>query len=318
MSDLSDHRRPFAVGALPDELKALRQWVVWRYEARPGKDKPAKRPYSPRTGRPARTDGPATWGIWPQALARYQHGGWDGLGLVFSAADPYAGIDLDECRDPETGEIASWAEPLVDALESYTEISPSGRGLHILVKATLPDHAGRKQGAVEVYDALRYFAVTGERLAGTPASLEERQGETLALYATLAPEEAEELPAAGASRPRPTLARSDAEVVAKALGAANGATFQALWSGDLHAYTDPRTGHADQSRADFALCLLLAYWCDSNPDHMDRLFRQSALYRPKWDAQSSGGGHSYGQVTIWNAIQRHERLVVTTSARGRR
>ena len=182
------------MAALPDELKALRQWVVWRYEARPGKDKPAKRPYSPRTGRPARTDGPATWGTWPQALARYQHGGWEGLGFVFTAADPYCGIDLDDCRDPATGEIAFWAQQIVDALESYTEISPSGRGLHILVKAALPDHVGRKQGAVEVYDALRYFAVTGERLAGTPASLEERQAETLALYATLAPEEAEELP----------------------------------------------------------------------------------------------------------------------------
>ena len=89
MSDLSDHSRPAAVAALPDELKALRQWVIWRYEARPGKDKPAKRPYSPRTGRPARTDAPATWGTWPQALARYQHGGWQGLGFVFTAADPY-------------------------------------------------------------------------------------------------------------------------------------------------------------------------------------------------------------------------------------
>ena len=202
----------------------------------------------------------------------------------------------------------------MDALESYTEVSPSGRGLHILVKAALPEHLGLKQGAVEVYDAERYFAVTGVRLAGTPPALEVRQEEVLALYATLAREEAEEPPAA--ARSRPTLTRSDAEVVAKALAAANGATFQRLWSGDLRAYTDPRTGQADQSRADFALCLLLAYWCTCDPDQMDRLFRQSALYRPKWDAQASGGGHRYGQVTIWNAIRRHERLAVTALARN--
>ncbi len=299
----------------PVELKALRQWVIWRYESRPGKDKPAKVPYQPRTGHRARTDTPATWGTWPQALARYHSGGWDGLGFVFTAADPYAGIDLDDCRDPETGEIGFWAQQIVDALESYTEVSPSGRGLHILVKAALPDHVGRKQGAVEVYDAKRYFAVTGERLVGTPPDLEARQAEVLALYATLAPEEAEELPAA--ARSRPTLAHADAEVVAKALAAANGATFQALWSGDLRAYTDPRTGQVDQSRAEFALCLVLAYWCNSDADQIDRLFRQSALYRPKWDAQLSGHGRTYGQVTIWNAVRRHE-LLAPFSIRRRR
>ncbi len=316
MSDLPDRSRLLALAALPDEVKGLRQWIVWRYEPRPGKDKPAKVPYQPRTGRRARTDTPATWGTWQQALARYRAGGWDGLGFVFTAADPYCGIDLDGCRDPDTGEIASWAEQIVDALESYTEVSPSGRSLHILLQAVLPEHFGRKQGAVEVYDAERYFAVTGERLVGTPATLEERQGETLALYATLAREEPESLPAA--ARPRPTLAHSDAEVVAKALTAANGATFQALWSGDLSAYRDSCTGQVDQSRADFALCLLLAYWCESDPDQMDRLFRQSALFRPKWDAQFSGHGRTYGQVTIWNAIRRHERLAVTTPARSRR
>jgi putative DNA primase/helicase len=293
---------------LPGELKALRQWVVWRYEPRPGKDKPAKRPYTPSTGRPARTDVPATWGTWPQALARYQHGGWNGLGFVFTAADPYAGVDLDGCRDPETGEITPWAWEIVGHLASYTEVSPSGRGLHMLVKAELPDHIGRKHGAVEIYDHQRYFAVTGEHLAGTPAHLAERQAEVLALYATLAPAEDEEaLPRM--TEGRPTLSRPDAEVVARALAATNGAVFQALWSGDLTGCTDPRTGQPDPSRADFALCLRLSYWCNSDPAQIDRLFRQSALYRPKWDEQCSGHGRTYGQVTIYNAIRRHERLV---------
>ena len=102
-------------------------------------------------------------------------------------------------------------------------------GLHILVRAAMPGHIGRKQGAVEVYDAERYFALTGERLVGAPATLEGRQAETLALYATLAREEPEMLPAA--ARPRPTLSHSDAEVLRRALASASGATFQALWSG---------------------------------------------------------------------------------------
>src|ERR1051326_4820407 len=125
---------------LPDELKTLRQWLIWRYEVRLGKDKPAKVPYQPRTGRPARTDVPATWGTWPQALGRYHSGGWDGLGFVFTTADPYCGIDLDDGRDYQTGKTASWALQIVMALKSYTEVSPSCRALHTLAKAELPDH----------------------------------------------------------------------------------------------------------------------------------------------------------------------------------
>ena len=289
---------------MPDELKARHQWIVWRYEVRPGKPKPAKAPYQPRTGHRARTDVPATWGTFAQARARYQHGGYHGLGFVFTAADPYCGIDLDDCRHPQTEEIASWAWEIVEQMQSYTEISPSGRGLHILVRATLPDHAGRKHGAVEVYDAGRYFAVTGQRLAGQPATIEERQAEVLALYATLAPAEPTTLPLA--AHPGAAQARTDAEVLARALAAPNGAKFQALWSGQLAAYRDGQTGQVDQSRVDFALCRLLAYWTNNDTEQMDRLFRQSALYREKWD-QPAGGGHSYGAVTIWNATQRAQQ-----------
>ena len=307
-----DQREALPVRPLPDELKALRQWIVWRAESRPGKRKPAKVPYQPRTGHRARTDVPATWGTYAQALARFQQGGWHGLGFVFTTDDPYAGIDLDDCRMPLTGEIAPWAWEIVKRFSSYTEVSPSGRGLHVLVRATLPDHVGRKQGAVEVYDAGRYFAMTGQRLAELPATIEERQAQVESLYATLAPAEPATLPLA--RHPGAALVRSDAEVLARALAASNGAKFQALWSGQLAAYRDPQTGQVDQSRADFALCRLLAYWTNDDAEQIDRLFRQSALYRPKWD-QPAGGGHSYGEVTIWHATQRARQAGGQTLAR---
>ena len=290
---MMEQHTPVLDGPMPDELKALRQWVVWRAEPRPGKPKLAKAPYQPRTGHRARTDKPSTWGTFAQARARYQQGGWQGLGFVFTAGDPYCGIDLDNCRDPETEGVASWAWELIHTLDSYTEISPSGRGLHILVRATLPGHIGRKQRAVEVYDALRYFTLTGQRLAGTPATIEERQAQVEALYASLAPAEPTTLPLA--AQPGAARSRSDAEVLALALAAANGAKFQALWSGQLAAYRDPHTGQVDQSRADFALCRHLAYWTTGDAAQIDRLFRQSALYREKWD-QQAGGGHTYGAV----------------------
>lgn len=288
---------------MPDELKALRQWVVWRAELRPGKAKPAKVPYQPRTGHRARTDVPATWGTYAQALARHRQGGWHGLGFVFTAGDPYCGVDLDDCRVPLTGEITPWAWEIVEELRSYTEVSPSGRGLHVLVRASLPGHAGRKQGAVEVYDAGRYFAVTGQRLAGQPGTIEERQAEVLALYATLAPAAEETLPR---GQPRPTLAfsRSDEEVLARARAAPNGAKFRALYDeGRMDGYRDPQTGTHDPSRADFALMRLLAYWTNGNAAQMARLFQASALYRPERWGQLAGGGHSYGEVTIYNALR---------------
>jgi putative DNA primase/helicase len=70
-----------------------------------------------------------------------------GIGYVFSAEDPYTGIDLDKCRDPETGTIEEWAQEIIISLRSYTEISPSGRGVHIIVRGKLPPE-GRRKGAL--------------------------------------------------------------------------------------------------------------------------------------------------------------------------
>jgi putative DNA primase/helicase len=290
---------------IPDELKLPQQWVVWRYEPAPGKDKPKKRPYQPRTGHPARTDRPATWGTYAQALARFQYGGWHGLGFVFSTDDPYCGVDLDACRIPLTGEIAPWAWQIVADLASYTEISPSGRGLHILVKATLPEHIGRKQGAVEVYDALRYFAVTGQRLADLPTTIEERQVEIEALYATLSPADGETL-STGRPAPPQALSRSDEQVLAQARNAPNGAKFRELYDqGRIDGYRDRNTGAPDHSAADFALCRLLAYWTNNHAAQMKRLLHGSALYlaRPERWERSAGNGYTYEEVTIYNALR---------------
>ena len=110
----------------------------------------------------------------------------------------------------------------------------------------------------------------------------------------LAPEET--APHVAAALTHAPLSRSDAEVLRRALAAPNGAKFRALWNGDLRAYIDPQTGQPNASSADFALVRLLVYWTNGDVAQVDRLFRQSALYRPKWDAQQSGHGFTYGQV----------------------
>lgn len=164
---------------VPEELRRRRQWLVWKYKERDGK-KPTKVPYDARTGAKASTADSEIWSTLDAAArALHEKPGYDGLGFVFGSGDPYAGVDLDECRNPETGELEEWAAEVVDSLGGYTEVSPSGTGVHIIVRGKAPN---RKRDKVEAYSLHRYFTLTGETLeerAGVP--IPERQAELDAL-----------------------------------------------------------------------------------------------------------------------------------------
>jgi putative DNA primase/helicase len=167
---------------LPSELRELRQWMAFKF-GKPNKHgKRPKVPKNPVTGDNAAVDNPQTWGTFDEAVAAVTRFGLDGLGFVFTANDPYTGVDLDGCRDPSTGELTPWAGELVRWLDSYSEASVSGTGLHILVKAQLRSGGGNN-GTLEMYDRGRYFVMTGEHLGGTPPTIEERQGVIDTLYA---------------------------------------------------------------------------------------------------------------------------------------
>src|SRR5262245_59895877 len=162
--------RPKVLPVLPDNipaaLKALRQWVCWRLEFR-GK-KWTKIPVNPHTGGNAESDAPASWGTFAETLAYHQShpDTTDGIGYVFSPDDPFAGVDFDDCLDVETGELTAWGRDLVQMLDSYTEDSPSGTGVKVWVRGKKPGDRCRKAyqgGEVEIYDRVRYFAVTGHR-----------------------------------------------------------------------------------------------------------------------------------------------------------
>ena len=146
---------------MPDDLKALQQWVLWRRERHEHAGRWTKRPYNPsQPHQRAKTNDPATWGTFGQCLRVFQgNGGFSGIGFVFSESDPFAGVDLDKCILPGGGLEASAAQ-IVERLNSYTELSPSGSGLHIIMKAKLPP-SGRRKGTVEMYDQGRYFTMTG-------------------------------------------------------------------------------------------------------------------------------------------------------------
>jgi putative DNA primase/helicase len=138
--------------------------VCWRYEERD--EKRTKVPYTPGTLRRASSTDLMTWRTFSEALGAYERSEppYDGIGYVFCSADPFAGIDLDGCRNPETGEVAPWARKIIsDASEGYVEISPSRSGVHIIVEGRVRD-GGIRRGPVEMYSRDRFFTITGELL----------------------------------------------------------------------------------------------------------------------------------------------------------
>jgi primase-polymerase (primpol)-like protein len=150
------------IDGIPAELKDRPQWVCWRLEWR--KKEWTKPPINPRTGHYASHSDLTTWTPFADALAYYRGGKCDGLGFVFCTADPFCGIDLDNCRDPQTGMVAVWARAIVAEIDSYCEVSPSGTGLKIIARGKLPGpgrRAALETGEVELYGELRYFTITG-------------------------------------------------------------------------------------------------------------------------------------------------------------
>jgi putative DNA primase/helicase len=144
---------PVRAESIPTELSVRPQWVVWKAVG----DKPDKVPYSATTGCKASSTDLLTWGTFEEALEAYENGDYAGLGFVFSSADPYTGIDLDDCVDAD-GEIAGWALEIVRYFDSYTELSATGTGLHVIIRGEVPN---RRKGEVEVYSSKRFFTVTG-------------------------------------------------------------------------------------------------------------------------------------------------------------
>ena len=268
-------------------MQDLRQWLCWRSEERNGK--PTKIPYSPLTGQRASSTTPCTWAGYEDAVRACKEHGYSGIGFVFTSEDDLCGVDLDGCLNADTGEIEPWARIIIEELDSYTEISPSGTGVHVLVRAHLPEGRNRK-GRFETYDRDRYFTVTGKHLAGTPQTIEGRQEELRAVVGRVFGEESTN------GHAKPVAATelvdnglSDSEVIQKALAASNGARFSRLWNGDT-------SGYGSHSEADLALCGMLAFWTGGDATRIDTVFRQSGLYRKKWDRKD------YRSRTITEAL----------------
>lgn len=277
--------------AVPTAVKAQPQWLCWREDYRSGQDKPAKVPIDAATRDYASVADPETWTTFQEAYTSYRaYDELTGIGFVFTRDDPYVGIDLDDCRDPDTGKLDDWTRDIVQRLDSYTEASPSGTGVHVLVRGDCPTGKCRK-GDVELYDRDRYFTVTGRHLSLTPPMVNERTEMLAGVHADYVADEpgaGEREVADGGDPGDATLA--DADLLEYALNASNGEKFERLWRGDT-------SGYKSHSEADQALCNLLAFWTGGNRQQIARLFSKSGLVREKWRDRAD-----YRERTIQTAI----------------
>jgi primase-polymerase (primpol)-like protein len=297
---------------LPDVMLDREQWLCWREQERDGK--PTKVPLDPHTGTYGSATGPETWASFATAR-EYAIADADGIGFVFTDDDPLVGVNLDDCRVPETETALDWATDIVDRLESYTEVSPSGTGVHVIVHGDLPEGRNRK-GDVELYETARFFTVTGDHVSGTPTGVVERDEALSDVHAEYVAEESadaetesgdaggetesgepeSEMDGDGdAEFESATVDLSDADLLERAKNAKNGVKFERLWNGVT-------TGYDSHSEADMALCSLLAFWTGGDRSRVDRLFRDSGLMRAKWDDPHYSDGSTYGEKTVARAV----------------
>lgn len=265
---------------IPAELKELRQWVVWRLEKRDAA-KPTKVPYAPRPGgmKASVSDSAKynivardTWGTFAEACAApltcsepvdpsapVEATGFSGIGFVFTKDDPYCGIDLDDTHGDE--EAYARQVKVFREFDSYAELSPSGAGLHIFIKAKL--ECGRRRADIELYPHERFFTMTGNVFNNKP--IEDRQDLAELLFEQMGG--APVMYAAGKDQPQ---TQTDEQIIAMAVGAVNGEKFNRLYTGDFQSL------YPSQSEADFALVDIIAFYTQ-NMAQIARIFRGSAL-----------------------------------------
>ncbi len=258
---------------IPSELKTLKQWVCFTND---------KLPKNAYTGGNAQSNNPSTWSDFETAVNAVEKYGFNGVGFMF--APPYFGVDLDKCIDNQ-----DFLDEFVETLQSYTEYSKSGNGIHIICRGRLPDGA-RRRGNVEMYSEGRYFIMTGNVYTEEHTAIADCTESVKILHNKyLHTEQPQALP-----RQVQKLNLADNEVIDKARSCKTGGVFQLLYSGDWQGL------HNSQSEADLALCNQLAFWTQKDEEQIDRIFRSSGLYRSKWDKKR--GSMTYGQITVQKSI----------------
>lgn len=246
----------YQASEIPLELRRLPQWVCSGTN---------KVPMNPLTGQPADPMNPSTWSTFESAVAS----GKPFIGFVLSKFDPYCIIDLDDKADnPATPEQRERFAKIINSIDSYTEISQSGRGIHIVCKGSVP--SGVKRDNVEVYSWGRYMIFTGNVLKQAPIS------DCQEIISRMYEEMRSDQGVMELEWVAPIL--TDLEIWQMGCSAENGEKFSALWNGQWQHF--PEYATEGQSAADYALLAMLCFYSRSN-EQVIRMFRTSGLGQRK-------------------------------------
>lgn len=288
----------FKYDKIPQDMRNTRRWVLWRIRKMED-GRTTKIPINANNGYGAKSNDEDTWVGFEEAKGKVEYFNCQGIG--FMLGNGYFGVDIDHAIDNK-----DLVNEFAGALKSYTEKSQSGEGIHIICKGVLPV-GPRRKGNIEMYDSVRFFALTGDVLEGhdydgvydrteeikplfekylNPKPVEKKVNENAYVYRKedVAPKNPNKKPAN----------LTNDEVIQKAMESKNGSLFNCLYYGQWSGI------YKSQSEADAAFCSMLAFWTNRNAIQMDEIFRSSKLYREKWDTKR--GTKTYGEITIESAI----------------
>jgi hypothetical protein len=301
---------------VPAVMKEKRQWVRWRLETVNGK--PTKIPYQ-ANGLKASSSDPNTWTDYQTAVTGAVTNHEQGVGFMF--ADGFAGIDLDGCRNPSTGEITAWADDIIQSLDAYVEVSPSGTGLHIFVVGKVPGAdkkfnlnptIGYGKAAIEIYDSARYFTVTGNAYF-------DEAGHACACDLTEVYKKFHELRAANPAprNERADLADTGEPTKVQWLGTIHTNKYEILKKGEILNPSQPFRisdgcgvlEYPSQSEADLAFCTVLAMMHGEDVEQIWNEYTESSLVREKWLSRKD----DFLRLTVGKAIASAKKVKAQAS-----
>ena len=284
---------------IPNELKKLSQWGYYHRIWNDEKGKYNKIPKNPYNGGDGKTNDQSTWSDFDtamQALKKYP----DADGLAFYFANGYVGLDIDHIAndinnaksgDTNPNNLVNKARELTHG--SYMETSMSGEGIHVIFKGEILGKRRRK-GNYEMYQSGRFFALTGNSLMAEPEIKSLNSHDMQILYEHYFHDEKAAGPTKKQVEPVAANNLSDDEIIERAENATNGERFKSFMDGGWE------SSYSSHSEADMAFANDLAFWCGRDFNQMDRIFRQSALYRKKYDEKR--GKTTYGYELLNKAI----------------
>lgn len=268
---------PFNIAVIPMELRRLCQWVCWRYdtEVNPRTGKRLKIPVNAKTLGNAGVTFTNSWTTLPYCLEVLKHNPHlSGVGLMLTLCDPYTAIDLDSCVSD--GRPDEHASKVITALHSYTEVSPSGKGIRIIIKGKIEKNY--KTPLIEIYNAQRWVTITGNTLSDI-AKIPDRQNELDSLIKEIVEKREQKKTSNKGHYPyiRPEQPINDEQIWQSLFRGKNGQIFKSLFDGDIS------VTYNDDSRAVIFLGNALAMITNGDHTAIKRMLYQTKLDKTKWE-----------------------------------